>query len=262
MVIFCPLCSGSSGNAAYYDGGGVRLLIDAGISCRRITALLQDIGVDPGTLDAILVTHEHSDHIQGVRVVSDKYGVPVYAAPDCWIQMRMSGHFVPPARMRVFEPDAAFYLGNVRVLPFTTPHDSAHAVGFSLETGGKKVTLMTDIGCVTGHMLDVAAGSDLLLMESNHDVDMLKAGSYPYPLKQRILSKTGHLSNEDAGLAAVKLFGRGVRNVILGHLSQENNTKELALLTVESVLEDAGVLEAMHVVVAERDHPCGVYELT
>lgn len=261
MVVFCPLCSGSSGNAAYFEGGGIRLLIDAGLSCRRITALLGEIGVTPDTLDAILITHEHSDHIAGARVLSDKYGLPVYAAPDCWLAMRIAGHGVSAERMRVFEPDTEFYLGQVRVLPFTTPHDSAHAVGFSLFAEGKKVTVMTDIGCVTNHMLDVAAGSDLLLMESNHDVDMLKAGSYPYPLKQRILSRTGHLNNEDAGLAAVKLFGRGVRNIILGHLSQENNTKELALLTVESVLEDAGVLDAMHIIVAERDRPCGVYEL-
>lgn len=261
MVVFCPLASGSSGNSAYFEGAGTRLLIDAGLSCRRIAALLADIGVTPDTLDAILITHEHSDHIAGVRVLSDRFGLPVYAAPDCWTAMRAAGRGIPAEHMRVFEPDSGFYLGGVRVLPFSTPHDSAHSVGFSLEADGKKVTVMTDIGCVTGHMLDVAAGSDLMLMEANHDIDMLRAGSYPYPLKQRILSKTGHLNNDEAGLAAVKLFGRGVRNILLGHLSAENNTKELALLTVESVLEDAGVLGAMHVAVAERDRPTGVYEL-
>lgn len=260
-MLFCPLCSGSSGNSTFVEAGDCRILIDAGVTAKRIEALLGAIGIAPESLTAILITHEHSDHIQGVRVLSRKYDLPVYAGADCWAAIKRTITDLPARNIRVFEPDQPFLLGDVSILPFSTPHDSAHAVGYTITHAGKKCSVMTDIGCVTQHMIDVVAESDILLIEANHDVDMLKAGSYPYALKQRILSSRGHLCNEDSGNALVKLFARGVHNVILGHLSKENNTRELALVTVESVLESAGILEAMHVIVAERDRPCGVYEI-
>jgi phosphoribosyl 1,2-cyclic phosphodiesterase len=194
-------------------------------------------------------------------VLSRRYDLPVYAAAACWEHMPASLGKIAQKNRRVFEPDQDFYLRQLCVHPFSTPHDAAHAVGYSFSHDGKKLSIMTDIGHVSGIMLDEVAGSDLLLLEANHDVDMLKAGSYPYPLKMRILSSRGHLCNEDAGLVLQKLYERGVKNAILGHLSQENNTPELALVTVQAVLESAGLLESMFVTVADRCKPCGVFEL-
>ena len=260
-MLFSPLCSGSSGNASFVDAGGVRLLVDAGVPGRRMKELMDMIDVAPETLNAILVTHEHSDHVAGVGVLSRRYDLPVFAAAECWQSMPKSIGEIAPKNVRVFEPDRDFYLKQLCVHPFTTPHDSAHAVGYTFVHDGKKLSIMTDIGHVSNTMLDAVAFSDLILLEANHDVDMLKAGSYPYPLKMRILSSRGHLCNEDAGLVLQKLHARGVKNAILGHLSQENNTPELALVTVQSVLEEAGLLDSMFVTVADRFRPCGLFEL-
>ena len=260
-MLFSPLCSGSSGNASYLDAGGVRLLVDAGVTAKRMKELMDMIDVSPESLNAILVTHEHTDHVSGVGVLSRKYDIPVFAAAECWENMPSSIGEIAPKNMRVFEPDRDFYLRQLCVHPFSTPHDAAHAVGYTFVNSGKKLSIMTDIGHVSSAMLEAVASSDLILLEANHDVDMLKAGSYPYPLKMRILSPRGHLCNEDAGLVLQKLYARGVKNAILGHLSQENNTPELALVTVQSVLESAGLLESMFVTVADRFQPCGLFEI-
>lgn len=260
-MLFSPLVSGSSGNSTFIEAGGARLLVDAGVTAKRVCELLCAVEVAPATIDGILITHEHVDHVAGVAVLARRFNIPVYANADCFAQLALRGVDVSTKNMRVFESDREFYIKNVCVLPFSTPHDSAHAVGFTLSCGGEKCAVMTDVGHVTAHMIDVVAGSDILLLEANHDIDMLKAGSYPFPLKQRILSGTGHLNNEDAGRALVKLFGRGVRNVVLGHLSKENNTPELALVTVQTVLAENGMLDAMHVTIARRDEPTGVYEI-
>lgn len=260
-MLFSPLCSGSSGNASYLEAGGVRLIIDAGVTAKRLRGLMSMLDLSPEGLDAILITHEHSDHVSGIGVLSRRYDIPVYAAEACWERMPKSIGAIAAKNIRVFEPDRDFYLKQLCVHPFSTPHDAAHAVGYSFVHGGKKLSIMTDVGHVSKRMLDAVANSDLILLEANHDVDMLKAGNYPYPLKMRILSSRGHLCNEDAGLALQKLHARGVKNAILGHLSEENNTPELALITVQSLLEEAGLLESMFVTVADRFEPCGLFEL-
>ncbi len=258
---FCPLCSGSSGNSTYIEAGNVRLLIDAGLSCRRIAELLHEVGADPAILTAILVTHEHSDHIKGINILSKKYNVPVYANAECWSMMRGQMNGVAPQNVCVFESDKTFYIGGVSVLPFTTYHDSVHAVGFVVGHKGKKVAVCTDIGHIDQRILEILSGSSLVLLEANHDVDMLMAGSYPYLLKKRILSGTGHLCNEDCGKALVELYKRGVKSAILGHLSKENNYPELALITVHAALEAADIDDKMQIALALRDRPTGIFEL-
>ena len=258
---FCPLCSGSSGNATYIEAGSARLLIDAGLSCKRITELLGRIGVTPGSLSAILITHEHVDHIRGVNVLSKKYDLPVYANAETWSVMREPLKDVAPKNMCVFETDRDFYLGGVRILPFAVPHDAVRCVGFTVSEGARKVAVCTDLGHADERILSVLYDSDLVLFEANHDVDMLMAGSYPYLLKKRILSGSGHMNNEDCGKAIVKLCETGVKNVILGHLSRENNYPELAMVTVRAVLEDAGVADKVRLAVAAREEPTGVFEL-
>ncbi len=260
-MLFCPLCSGSSGNASFLEAEGRRFLIDAGLPRKRIAALLESIGVPLHTIDAVFLTHEHVDHVAGAGVLARAHHIPVYAAADCFSALPPSVGEIPAAYMRVFEPDREFFCGKVRVLPFSTPHDAAHAVGYSFMAEGRKVTVMTDVGHVDDRLLTQLSGSDLVLLEANHDVDMLLAGPYPYPLKQRILSRRGHLCNEDCGRALIALHERGVRNVILGHLSRENNTPELARVTIEAMLESAGILSDMRVSVALRDRPLGMFEI-
>lgn len=260
-MLFCPLCSGSSGNASFLEAEGRRFLIDAGLTRKRIAALLESIGVPLQTIDAVFLTHEHVDHVAGAGVLARAHHIPVYAAADCFSALPPSVGEIPAACMRVFEPDREFFCGKVRVLPFSTPHDAAHAVGYSFMAEGRKVTVMTDVGHVDDRLLTQLSGSDLVLLEANHDVDMLLAGPYPYPLKQRILSRRGHLCNEDCGRALIALHERGVRNVILGHLSRENNTPELARVTIEAMLESAGILSDMRVSVALRDRPLGLFEI-
>ncbi len=257
---FCPLISGSSGNAAFLEAAGKRYLIDAGATGRRLSQLLDAIGVSIRTIDAVFVTHEHSDHVAGVGVLARTYHIPVYADADCFAAMPASVGVIPVDCMRVFEPDREFAVDGMRVLPFSAPHDAAHAVGYSFFAEEKKLSVMTDIGCIDDRLLQRAAGSDLLLIEANHDVDMLLAGPYPYPLKQRILSRRGHLCNEDCGQALVRLHDMGVKRVILGHLSKENNTPELARVTVEAVLRAAGV-EDLQLCVALRDRPLAPVEI-
>lgn len=253
-----PLCSGSSGNATLVEAGGLRLLIDAGGTGRRIEALLTEAGAAADALDAILLTHEHIDHVQGVGVLSRRYDLPVYAAADCFAALPPSVGGVAPAQMRVFEPDRPFLLRGVQVFPFSTPHDSAHAVGYLFEGAGGRCAVMTDVGHISDRMLDLVTGCDVLLLEANHDVDMLLSGAYPYPLKRRILSDTGHLCNEDAAATIVRLARRGMRDFILGHLSRENNTPELAAVTVRAALEEAGFGGEVRVTVAARDHATGI----
>ena len=258
---FCPLCSGSSGNATYIEAGSARILIDAGLSCKRITELLGMIGVDPRTLSAILITHEHIDHVRGVNILSKKYDLPVYANADTWSLLKAQLKDVAPKNVCVFESDRDFYLSGVRILPFSVPHDAIHAVGYTLFFGGHKVGVCTDLGHVDARILSILSGCDLLLFEANHDVDMLMAGSYPYPLKKRILSGNGHMNNDDCGKALVKLHETGVKNVILGHLSRENNYPELAMVTVRAVLEGAGIADDMQIAIAAREEPTGVFEI-
>ena len=255
----CPLCSGSSGNATYIEAGGTRLLVDAGLSARRLTALLAEIGVSPAQLSAVLLTHEHGDHTRGVSVLCRKFNLPVYAAFDCFMAMGEKLKGIPSENRFVFAPDHEFVVGGVTVFPFSTHHDAAHPVGFTFAWQGRKCAICTDNGHMDERILTALERCKLLLLESNHDVDMLMAGDYDYALKQRILGATGHLCNEDCGRALVRLHGSGVKSAILGHLSHENNYPPLALATVRGLLNEAGV--EMELMLAERDGLTGIFEI-
>lgn len=260
---FAPLLSGSSGNSLYIGAGDTNLLVDAGVSLVRLLPQMQAAGLDPRDLDCILVTHEHSDHVAGVGVLSRKYNLPICATEGTWAGMERKIGKVAPENIRVIEPWRDFYMGRLNVMPFSIPHDANEPVGYSFRLGAIKCSIATDVGCIRPGWMDEVAGSDVLLLESNHDVDMLHAGRYPYDLKKRILGKRGHLSNDDCGRAAVELAKRGVRHIILGHLSHENNHPDLALLTVQSALVEAGIQPGadMGLSIARRDCLCGVFSL-
>ena len=259
---YCPLYSGSSGNAALLSTGRISLLVDAGLTGKAIVAGLKEARCLPESLSGILITHEHSDHIKGAGVLSRKYDLPIYANAPTWEAMERQIGAVAPRNVRIFETGHEFILGDIAIMPYSIPHDAAEPVGYSFFHRGCKVSQMTDLGHITAEVLQNVAESDLLLLESNHDVDMLRAGPYPYALKQRILSGKGHLSNDTAGEACVRLMRLGVRRFILGHLSGENNLEPLAYSTVAQAIADAGarIGADADLYLAHRDRPTAVFE--
>ena len=239
MEIF-TLASSSSGNCTVVSHNGSLILIDAGISLRRIRLGLQSAGLTPDDLTGVLVTHEHIDHISGIKMLVKYHKIPVFTSSGtaCGIC-----RWAPEAEpfMNCVGPGVEFSLGDIAVKSFKTPHDAYESVGYRLEAGGKKLAYITDLGCVTDDIIDAACGADVAVIEANHDVAMLKTGPYPYHLKQRILSGHGHLSNPDSAGFAVRLAASGTRHLLLAHLSRENNTPRLARDTVESSLSEAGI---------------------
>lgn len=260
---FAPLFSGSSGNAIYVGCDGAHMLVDAGVSGTRVAKALESVGVAPKDLSGILVTHEHTDHIQGVGVLSRKYDVPIYATEGTWAAMEAKLGAVAAKNVCIIEPEINFFLGPVEIMAFSTPHDAAASVGYAFELERSKFALATDIGCVRDSWLKHVMGADAVLLEANYDPDMLKAGPYPYDLKKRILSRRGHLSNDDAGETAAQLIKAGARQVVLGHLSKENNFPELALRSAEAILMTEGIENGRDadVRVALRDEPTGIFSV-
>ena len=261
---FSPLFSGSSGNATYVGCDDANMLVDAGLSGSRVTQELSRIGISPACLDAILVTHEHIDHIKGIGILSRKYDLPVYATEGTWRAMMDKIGNVQEKNIRIFEPEQDFFIGSIDVTPFSTPHDAAQPVGYTFEVSGAKLAIATDLGCVRDGWLKHILGSDAVILESNFDPDMLQTGPYPYELKRRIMGRHGHLSNDDAGEVAAELVRHGAKQIILGHLSKENNYPELALKCCELALREAGLTpyEDFHVIVASRDGCTGMFSVS
>ena len=243
------LASGSKGNAIYIQTGGTAILIDAGISARRITTGLAEIGVKPADLSGVLLTHEHSDHVAGLPVFCRKYGLPVYAKEATWYGLTCRRE-IDPACCRVLQD--SLQLGELSIAPFSIPHDAADPVGFMLTSGGDKCTVATDVGFVTDIVRTALEDSDVVVLEANHDIDMLKNGSYPRVLQQRIMSNRGHLSNADAAWTLAKLPPKANMDVFLAHLSHENNTPSLAYKTVRDVLETTGRLSTVRLFVTSQ----------
>jgi len=263
MIKFCSLFSGSSGNSLYIEANGTKILIDAGLSGKRIIQALNSIGEQPSEISAVLVTHEHSDHIRGVGILSRKFNIPVYANEKTWDAMGTQIGPINADNMRCFTTVKEFEIGNLCIKPFPIPHDASEPVGFNFFAENKKVTTATDIGHITKEVLESLIGSDLVLLESNHDIEMLKVGPYPWPLKRRILGDRGHLSNEMAGKVAVHMAQRGTRKFLLGHLSKENNFPELAYQTVYNALSEQKIKVGSDVTleVAMRDYTGSVITL-
>ena len=250
--------SGSGGNCALLSMDGAQLLLDAGISWRRISAELECSGVKPEALTAVLTTHEHSDHIAGLATLIKHCAAPICAPRTVArsLERTLAG---AAARLHIFTPGVPEAFGALRVSCFPTSHDTAESVGWRVE-GSAVFALATDTGCVTPEILSGLRGADAALIEANHDVDMLRFGPYPVYLKRRILSAHGHLSNDDCAALAAALAGSGTRQIILGHLSRENNSPARAYRTVAAALEGTGTAlcvapaaERMTVEVAE---PC------
>ena len=261
---FSPLFSGSSGNAIYVGCDDAHLLVDAGMSGTRVIQELQRMGVDPRCLNGILVTHEHADHIKGIGILSRKFDLPVFATEGTW--QGMYGKIGPVADKNrvIFDPDQDFFIGSINVTPFPIPHDANEPVGFNFVVDGAKFAIATDLGCIRDGWFNQVLGSDAVLLESNYDPDMLRAVPYPYELKKRIQSRHGHLSNDDAGHAAAELALHGTQQIILGHLSKENNFPELAMRSCELYLQQAGIEphRDVRLCIARRDGCTGMFSIS
>ena len=239
MLELCTLASGSSGNCLLVSDGRTHILVDAGISCRRITNGLKALGVDPRELSGVLITHEHTDHMAGLATLTKQLRVPVYASRGTGRQLCYRIAFLEEL-LRPVTPGEGFSVGGIGVESFPTPHDAAESTGYALSAGGRKAAVATDLGCVTPEVLKGIRGADLLVCEANHDVEWLRSGPYPYYLKARILGDRGHLSNEAGAELAWTAVEGGARTVVLAHLSHENNTPARAHEVVRGLLERRG----------------------
>ncbi len=231
----CSIASGSSGNSIYVGNDSTNVLIDAGITTKRIVTGLDELSVNPNELSGILITHEHIDHIGGLGVFLRKYKVPVYATKGTIKGIKDNsklGEF-DTSLLHEINTDIEFNLGDITIRPFKTSHDANEPCGYVLHDDKSRVAVATDLGVYTDYTIEALSGLDALLLEANHDVKMLEVGSYPYYLKQRILSERGHLSNEAAGRLLTRILNDHFKGVLLGHISEENNYERLAYETVK-----------------------------
>lgn len=258
MAKFCSLFSGSDGNCTFVSGSDTSVLVDVGRSAKQVLEAMAVRGIDPRSLSALLVTHEHADHVKGIRVFLKKVPVPVYATAEVleklfWDHILEEDHPVYPVK----EGDP-FTIGSMSVWCFDTPHDSIHSVGYRfLLPDGRKIALATDMGFISDSVRKEIMGSDLVLLESNYDPRMLGASGYPYALKQRIVSNLGHLSNDACAQELAELVRSGSTRFILGHLSRRTNLPELAALCAKTTLDAVGMRENFdyQLRVAPRDAP-------
>jgi phosphoribosyl 1,2-cyclic phosphodiesterase len=315
MVRFTVLASGSKGNATVVSGGRTRILVDCGLSCRELFRRMRLMGEEPETLDAILITHEHSDHVGGVAVTARKLGIPVYFTEGThrawmrWISPRRQLTYaqwleqirkqaaerqaeaevaaeegepdetdlveaaeatpeaaepVEPAKAKdptwlpaveYFQAGEPFEIGDIAISSFTIPHDAADPVGFVFQAEGVRIGFATDLGYIPPNVKAQLKGLDLLLLESNHDLEMLRDGPYPWAVKQRVLSRVGHLSNEATAEFLEKVYDGQAAYVILAHLSESNNLPDLARVTAERALIGRASLMANRLLLAEQNEP-------
>ena len=287
------LASGSKGNSTLVSSSRTRILVDAGLSCRELLKRMRMADEDPAAIDALLIPHEHQDHVQGVAVLARKLGVPVYftqATHRAWMRWMM-----PHKRMtyaawlalrqqnpaeREEEPNCAaepattrredpcnlpgveyfaagsgFWIGDIAITPFTIPHDAADPVGFVFEADGVRMAIATDLGYMPPNVKMAIRNCDVLMLESNHDLEMLRDGPYPWSVKQRVMSRVGHLSNEAASDFLEKNYDGNASYVVLAHLSECNNLPELARVTAERALRDRMSLLANKLLLAQQDSP-------
>lgn len=235
MFKFCSLYSGSSGNCSLVQTDSTKILIDAGKSCKKIIDALNSIKINPAEISAIIVTHEHTDHTTGLGNFSKKFNIPVYANKETWDAMENQKEKIDKNNINFFTFDQ-FEIGDIKIKPFPIPHDAANPCAFSLYHNKKKMSIATDLGHFNKEIITNLENSSFILLESNYEPEILKCSPYPYMLKERIKGPYGHLSNTDAGKAISYLTMHGLKNVMLGHLSIQNNFPELAYKTVVNEL--------------------------
>ncbi len=261
MMRYCSLFSGSSGNCTYIatkDGG---VLVDVGVSAKRIRQALDERGINPCSIKAVLVTHEHTDHVAGLRVLCKQFGWPVLASEGTLDALAQSGCVTENQRLYAVTEGRTLGIGDMKITPFATPHDCRASLGYRFDTADRSLAVATDMGYVMPEVLDVLRGCQLLHIESNHDPVMLHNGPYPYPLKKRILGDLGHLSNDACAAVLPELVHSGATRIALAHLSQHNNTPQLAERTARDALATQGIAVGLDCLLWVAE-PCGTQPIT
>lgn len=238
---FTILASGSTGNSLLVEKDGTKVLVDAGLSAKKIEQLIEERDMRASELDAIFVTHEHSDHVKGVGALARKHDLPVYANEKTWEALNKQLGELAEEKIKVMETGSVVELGALQVESYPVSHDAADPVGYCFYDGESKLSLATDLGYVSSKVKEKIADSEAIILESNHDIEMLRMGRYPWNVKRRILGDTGHLSNEAAGEALCEMLTGETERVYLAHLSRDHNLMDLAKLTVNNLLEERGI---------------------
>lgn len=258
MFKYCSLYSSSSGNSFFVQSNNTNLLIDVGVSTKKVETALKKINIDINNIDAILITHEHTDHTKGISTLSTKYSIPVYATEKTWEVLPDISNKISSKNKKCFNISKYFSIGDIKIFAFNIPHDAVNPCGFNLYHEDKKISIVTDIGYVSDKLISNLKQSSCILLESNYDPDVLKYSSYPYTLKQRIISNKGHLSNNEAAKALSHLYNFGLRQALLVHLSQENNFPELAYETIKNEIPNC---ENLSIDIAPKNEPTKLFEV-
>ena len=262
MLRFCSLYSGSTGNSLFVQTENSKILVDAGVSGKKIVEALDSIDVKIEDIDSILVTHEHTDHTKSLNVLSNKYNIPIYATDKTWQELKKQKIKISEDNCKKFKISNKFQIKDLEIYPFKTPHDAVDSCGFSLKKDNKKVTISTDLGHITKSIYDELKTSDFLMLESNYEPDLLKMSRYPDYLKRRILGQNGHLSNQDASKVLVELMKNGLSSVMLGHISKENNFPELVEQTVCNYIKtQKESLKDINLNIASRVQPSKIIKI-
>ena len=254
------LASGSRGNTAIVESSSARILVDAGISCRETFKRLRSLGRDPRDISAVLITHEHSDHVYGLALLAKKLNVPVFMTGpthQAWARSLRhdTGELAKIAKLEIFYAGRSFCVADIEVTPFTIPHDAADPVGFTFRAEGTKIAIATDLGYMPASVRDHLRGCDVLMVESNHDLEMLRVGPYPWSVKQRVMSRVGHLSNESLAQFFAESYDGRASYIVLAHLSEQNNHPEIALRAAENALGRQMTLLQNRVMLAAQAAP-------
>ena len=259
-VSISVLASGSRGNTAVVESSRARILVDAGISCRETFKRLKLAGLEPKSLSAILITHEHSDHVYGLATLAKKLDIPVFmtgATHQAWARSLRddAGQLPKLAKLEIFSAGRQFQVADITVTPFTIPHDAADPVGFTFRAEGAKIAFATDLGYMPASVRDHLRRCDVIIIESNHDVEMLRVGPYPWSVKQRVMSRVGHLSNDSLAQFFAEDYDGGASHIVLAHLSEQNNHPEVARRVAENALGPQQTLLQNRLMLAAQDAP-------
>jgi len=259
-VSISVLASGSRGNTAVVESSQARILVDAGISCRETFKRLKLTGLDPKSISAILITHEHSDHVYGLATLAKKLDLPVFmtgATHQAWARSLRddAGQLPKLAKLEIFSAGRQFQIADITVTPFTIPHDAADPVGFTFRAEGAKIAFATDLGYMPASVRDHLRRCDVIIIESNHDVEMLRVGPYPWSVKQRVMSRVGHLSNDSLAQFFAEDYDGGASHIVLAHLSEQNNHPEVARRVAEDALGPQQTLLQNRLMLAAQDAP-------